>query len=116
MTKTNSKNDYLSLLFNASKRAGTAVEKESEIQCEKCGTINPPSSHYCRHCGTPLSSLYQHREYSLFSSGEYTVVLKTKYYSLKRKRDSLKKTVASLKKEVDNYLPNRIKRLFSKKD
>ena len=75
MAETNSKNDYLRLLFNAVK--GVHVSEESELRCEKCGTINPPSSHYCRHCGRPLA-------------GEYIVVssihLDTLEYDVKRLR------------------------------
>lgn len=107
MAETNSKNDYLRLLFNAVK--GVPVPEESELRCEKCGTINPPSSHYCRHCGESLNT-------SLLYGSDYSVVLKTKYDSLIRERDSLKKTVTSLKQKVDNSFPNRIKRFFSNKD
>ena len=98
MEETNRKNDYLRMLFNA-----------EEPRCAKCETINPPASHYCRHCGESLNiSLLS----SILYGRDYSVVLKTKYDSLIRERDSLKKTVTSLKQKVDNYLPNRIKRFF----
>lgn len=107
MAETNSKNDYLRLLFNAVK--GVPVTEESELRCEKCGTINPPSSHYCRHCGKSLNTVPLS---STLRGSDYSVVLKTEYDSLIRERDSLKKTVTSLKQKVDNSFPSRIKRFF----